>query len=179
MANDTLFATTVALFCALALMLRHEWLPACAILVPTIRGWTIRSTIAKAIRAYLTASAPAGTPDVNDSDMEKTYREASGMLVHREPAWHQRHFDGLRAVYQSALRAAPPAVEAREDTQLLDFLDSEVGRVDPMVSLVIKAYYFRDSHTWANCAGSARQELRAALEHARASRSPETGDKDK
>jgi hypothetical protein len=33
MTNDTLFATTVALFCALALILRYERLPACAILV--------------------------------------------------------------------------------------------------------------------------------------------------
>ena len=62
--------------------------------------------------------------------------------------------------YVAALRAE--LADARADTGRLDWLDAEHGRVDPVARLVVKRFYNRDGHEWADCAYSARREIDAA-----------------
>ena len=74
------------------------------------------------------------------------------------------HWKGEWAVAMGQLGGARAEVEAlRKDAALLDALQAEHERFDPVAALVVKVKHDRNGSDWANVIGDVREALTAAM----------------
>lgn len=100
-------------------------------------------------------------------------RTTSNDRINRDnPYWSQAYADVCAAVdreiahREKVEQQAEEIARLREDQKRLDFLDVEalcVGIQCPVIALVVKQGYVRNSSDWANTVGSAREAIDATL----------------